>query len=276
MAQDISGIKHPAFQSALALLKPAARQETGNYLAEGADLVMQALRSPSEVRSVFATTEDAALLQADCAARDIPLHRVGTGLIHKLVGTGYETAVGAVAVVGQRRILPEDVSLAPDALLLAGERIQDPRNVGVLIRTAEAAGCALLLLSADSAEPFSRAAVRSTTGSIFRLPVCIAPDLPALLTRLRALGVSVMATSAKAPYLAYDAPLHVRPLTLVVGNETEGISAATREAASGFVALPMIPGGASSLNVTVAAGALLYEAVRQRLQNGSGDKNVPD
>lgn len=260
----VTGIKHPAFRDALALTRAGARAETGRYLIEGADLVRQALAAAVAVYAVFAAAEEAPRLEAACAARGVPLYILGAGLLAKLVGTGYETAVAAAAVVG-RYLLEEDALLArPEALLLAGERIQDPRNVGVLVRTAEAAGCAALLLSTDSAEPFSRAAVRSTTGSILRLPLCLVPDLAATLTRLDAAGARVVATSARAPVLAYDANLRDRPLVLALGNETAGISDAVRAAASEFVALPMAAHGASSLNVTVAAGVLLYEAIRQR------------
>lgn len=262
--QEIGGIKHPAFRDAVALTKPGTRAETGRYLIEGADMVGQALRSPAPVHAVFALKEEIAALKADCAARETPLYLLGSGLMTRLVGTGYETAVTAFAVVGQRTIAETELLSGTEPLILAGERIQDPRNVGVLIRTAEAAGCAALLLSTDSAEPFSRAAVRSTTGSILRLPLCLTTNLPATLQRLREQGARVVATSARAPHLAYDAPLSDRPLVLVVGNETEGLSTTAREGASDFVALPMAPQGASSLNVTVAAGVLLYEAIRQK------------
>lgn len=272
--QDVSGIKHPAFREALALTRPSGRAETGRYLVEDAAMTRQALAAPSPVHAVFATPEESARLQAACAARSVPLYVIGLGLMNKLVGTGYETAVTAVAVIGQR-LLPEDALPGGDAaLLLVGERIQDPRNVGVLIRTAEAAGCAALLLSGDSAEPFSRAAVRSTTGSVLRLPLCLISDLSAALARLRGQGVRVIAASARAPVLAYDAPLADRPLALVVGNETQGLSAAVRAAASDSVALPMAPDGASSLNVTVAAGVLLYEAARQQQQQKEGAESA--
>lgn len=264
--EKISGIKDAAFKEAVALTKPSERAATGRYLVESSSFVQQALRSPSPVFAVYATEEEAVNLHTDCIARGVSLHIIGPGLIAKLVGTSYETAVTAVAIVGQYRIEEPALTLTPDTLLLVGERIQDPRNVGVLIRTAEAAGCAVFVLSSDSAEPFSRAAVRSTTGSILRLPLCLSSDLPALLQRLRQHGARVLATSARAPQLIYEASLSGQPVALVVGNETEGISDAARAAASDFVALPMAAHGASSLNVTVAAGVLLYEAVRQRRQ----------
>jgi TrmH family RNA methyltransferase len=265
--QPVSGIKHPAYQDALALTRPSGRAETGRYLVEGADLVSQALASPSPVFVVFALPGEADALAAPCAARKAPLYVLGSsGLMGKLVGTGYETAVTALAIVGQRRVSPDALITdhGGNALVLAGERIQDPRNVGVLVRTAEAAGCAGLLLSSDSAEPFSRQAVRSTTGSILRLPVSLSDDLPGALAGLRERhGAPIIATSARAEHLAWEADLSRRPLVIVVGNETEGISDAVRHAASSFIRLPMAPNGASSLNVTVAAGVLLYETVRQ-------------
>ncbi len=268
LSEPVGGIKHPAFQAALALTRPARRAETGAYLVEGADLVRQALVSPSAVQAVFALDAEANTFAEACAARAVPRYTLASaGLIAKLVGTGYETAVTAVAVVAQRLVSPNELlATAPGgALVLAGERIQDPRNVGVLIRTAEAAGCTGLLLSSDSAEPFSRQCVRSTTGSILRLPLSLVPDLAETLAALRAAHPSlrVAATSARAERLAFDADLAARPLVLVVGNETDGVSPAAREAASDFVRLPMAANGASSLNVTVAAGVLVYEAIRQ-------------
>lgn len=262
--QLLNGIKDEAYRAAAELLKPSGRAASGKYLVEGENLVRKALAAPSPVYAVYAMPDVAPQFRDECAGREIPLYVAGGGLMPKLVGTGYETAVTALAIVGQGALSLEDWSVPPGALVLACERIQDPRNVGVLIRTAEAAGCAAILFSCDSAEPWQRAAVRSTTGSILRLPIGIAEDFPALLARLAGSGAQVVATSAKAPHLAYDADLSIRPLVVVMGNETEGLSDAAREAATDFVALPMAPSGASSLNVTVAAGVLLYEAGRQK------------
>lgn len=263
MSESISGIKHPAFRDAERLTRPVGRRETGRYLVEDLHLVLQALRAPTVlVEAVFCLPQEVATLAPLCAPRALPLYVLGSGLLQRLVGTGYETAVTAVAVVVQRLVSPESL-LAPGALILCGERIQDPRNVGVLIRTAEALGCAGLLLSTDSAEPFRRDAVRSTTGSILRLPLALTESLPGTLEALRTSGARVIASSGQAESLATAQDLTQRPLVLVVGNEQEGISAAVAAASDVVVKLPMHPEtGADSLNVTVAAGMLLYEAIR--------------
>jgi TrmH family RNA methyltransferase len=260
--QHINGIKDEAFRAAQLLLKPQGRAEANCYLVEGDNLVHQALKS-SSTRAVYAIPESAPHFREECLQKGVPLYVAGGGLMQKLVGTGYETAVTSLAIVAQHRLESETWAPPADALILACERIQDPRNAGVLIRTAEAAGCSAILFSSDCAEPWQRASVRSTTGSILRLPIGIVDDLPLHLKHLGQVEIRIIATSAKAPQLAYEADLKARPLIILVGNETEGLSEAAREAATDFVALPMAPNGASSLNVTVAAGVLLYEAVRQ-------------
>ena len=263
MRESVSGIKHPAFRDALGLARTAGRAASGRFLVEDAGMVRQALAVESlTVFSVFATFDAAPQFETACLARKIPLYVLSSGLIHKLVGTGYETAVEAVAVVAQKKVEPEEL-LAPGALILCGEKIQDPRNVGVLVRTAEALGCSGLLLSADSAEPWQRQAVRSTTGSILRLPISLAEKLPATLDALRARGATVVSSSGGAEKTAAAADLSVRPLILVVGNEGDGITEGVRAASDSVIKLPMAENtGADSLNVTVAAGMLLYEAIR--------------
>jgi TrmH family RNA methyltransferase len=264
MQETLSGIKHPAFRDALALTRTGGRDATKRYLVEDADMVRQALVCPSPIHAIFATPEEANALGTRARERGVPVYVSTSGLLTKLVGTGYETAVTAVAVVEQPLVTPETLWATPDALVLCGERIQDPRNVGVLVRTAEAVGCTGLLLSADSAEPFSRQAVRSTTGSILRLPIALAADLPAVLQRARQSGVCVVASSGQAEATVFGADLSIRPAVLVVGNEQHGVTDALLAATDFCVRLPMKANGADSLNVTVAAGALLYEAIRQR------------
>ncbi len=112
-SSPVGGIKHPAFQAALTLTRPAGRAETGRYLVEGADLVRQALASLSAVDAVFALDREAHTFAIACAARAVPLYALASaGLIAKLVGQGYETAVTAVAVVAQRVLPPNELLAA--------------------------------------------------------------------------------------------------------------------------------------------------------------------
>ncbi|MBI5834136.1 MAG: RNA methyltransferase [Armatimonadetes bacterium] len=254
----IDSAKEPRFKAAAALAQPLARARDGLFLIEGHRLVRQALAAGVLREAWLLDDLDDSALAADLLTAGIACHGIPASLGARLIGTAYDTRLGAVGVVA-RRPAP---SLPTDGLILAAEALQDPRNVGVLVRTAEAAGLAALALSDDGADPWSRPAVRSTTGSILRQSVYLAADLPADLARLRREGMRVVATSARARQVVWEVDL-TGPLVLLVGNESEGLSDAARDQADALVSLPM-HGSASSLNVTVAAGALVYEALRQR------------
>jgi tRNA G18 (ribose-2'-O)-methylase SpoU len=259
--EPISGVKHPALRRARALATPAGRARAQHFLIEGESMLRQALAAKAGVTDAFLLadaqletplTEALAQTQARC-------YVLPRGLMTKLLGTGYDTAITAAAVVPMRPA-PIEALAAGGGPLLVCERVQDPRNVGVLLRTAEAGGARGAVLTVDGADPFSRAAVRSSTGSILRLPFAISRDLATDLARLREAGLRIIATSARGRTPIARAHLD-RHCAIIVGNESEGICVETRRLADDTVAIP-VAGGASSLNVTVAAGILLHECLR--------------
>jgi TrmH family RNA methyltransferase len=261
----IASIKHPAVAEARKAIAPAAGGPPPCYLVDGRNMVRQALQADAGVQTVFlldeAHGEETAELRQACSHGRVPCLLVRRGVFFRILGLGYETSVDCLAIV--RRPEPPGMpeSLPEDFCVLAGETIQDPRNVGVMIRTADGMGPAAVAFSADSADPYSRAAVRSSTGSIFRVPPALPADLPAYVRQLKALGARVIGTSAAAAKACWQTDL-TGCVAMLVGNETEGMSAALRETCDELVTIPMA-GGAHSFNVTVAAGILLYERSRQ-------------
>ncbi|MCS6860401.1 MAG: RNA methyltransferase [Abditibacteriales bacterium] len=262
LEQIVDSIKHPAVKAARLLNQPSGRAASKQYLIEGADMVHLALQSHARLVGVFLTDNfvDASSVLPQLQEREVPIYRVGRGLLFKIIGTSYETAINAVAVVEQNLI--DEEQLPTDDLIVVGENLQDPRNVGMFIRTADAAGARALILSRDAADPFSRSAVRSTTGSILRLPIHLTPSVLEVLRRLRGRGVKIVSTSAHAPTTFWDADLS-GACAIVFGNETSGVSPAVQQLADLNVTIPML-GGTHSLNVAVAAGIVLYERLRQR------------
>ena len=263
----VQGVKDPVVRAAAALNRPEVRAAEGRYLLEGEDMVEKALRFGAEMDAVFLAEAPGRPIPAELAKRlmehGVETYGLSQGLLFKILGTGYETSTTALAIV--RKIPFGEADLPPASegkMLVVGERLQDPRNVGVLVRTADAAGAPALILSADSPDPTSRPAVRSSTGSILRLPFFQPPDLLSTLARLRRDGYKLVATSAAAPQTLWDADL-TGPCAFLFGNETEGLSPALRESADLYVSIPLI-GSAHSLNVTVASGIVLYESLRQR------------
>ncbi len=271
-SEVISTLKHPAIVAARRALGQAGREGATAFLADGARLVSHAIRSGAPVESIFflhpIAGPEEEVLYAAARGAGAACHLVTKGVFFRLLGLGYETSVGVLAVV--RR--PDSADFARlargDVCVLVGEQIQDPRNVGVLVRTADAWRTACAVFTSDSADAYSRAAVRSSTSSIFRVPLAVVPDLAACLSVLKANGLRVVGTSAHAARPCWDADL-TAPCAIVVGNESVGLSDAARKACDETVTIPM-GGGAESLNVTVAAGIMLYERARQRAAASAG------
>jgi TrmH family RNA methyltransferase len=142
------------------------------------------------------------------------------------------------------------------------ETLQDPGNLGTIIRTAVAAGVDGLWLSADSVAPDHPKVLRASAGQWFRLPLAVVDDLNALLTSWNQLGVQLVTTSshATADYWSVD---FTKPTVIVLGNEGAGLSTDLQHQATVQVRIPMA-GEVESLNVGIAAALLLYEARRQR------------
>jgi tRNA G18 (ribose-2'-O)-methylase SpoU len=272
----IDSLKDPWVDLVRRALGQVGRSRATCFLAEGRRLVEQALEAKAPIEAVFyrpeADLETADLLRRASAAT-VACRCVSKGIFFRVLDLGYETAADVLAVV--RR--PDTGSFATitgeRACVLVGECVQDPRNVGVIVRTADAWKLSGAVFGAGSADPYSRAATRSTTGSIFRVPIVTASDIPAYLRSLKAGGLRIVGSSARAPAPCWDADL-TRPCALVLGNETSGLSAEAALECDEVVAIPMA-GGASSFNVTVAAGILLYERARQMVAT-AGRRPVSD
>jgi len=260
--ERIDSVKHPAVVEA----RRSTRAQGDCVLVDGHRFVAQAIAAGAALRRVFLlhptpAEHPAARVAADACRAGIECLALPKGVFFRVLGLGYETAVRVLAQIG-RPPFADPASLArTGTCLLVGERIQDPRNVGVMLRTADAWSLPGAVFSGDSADPWRRAAVRSSTGSIFRVPVAMPDDLPAALTQLHKQGMRIVGTSAAASTALWDADL-TGSCAVVLGNETRGLTDAVQSVCDTFATIPMT-GGAHSFNVTVAAGICLYERARQ-------------
>jgi 23S rRNA (guanosine2251-2'-O)-methyltransferase len=149
-------------------------------------------------------------------------------------------------------------------VILVIDRITDPRNYGAVLRSGVAAGAAAAIVPSRHMAPLSAVALRASAGTARRLPIARTNDLPQALWQLKERGYFVFGTDPTAEESLWTADF-ARPLALVVGSEGEGLRPEVAEACDGLVNIPM-PGPAESLNASVAAGVLLFEAVRARSQ----------
>jgi TrmH family RNA methyltransferase len=262
----ISTIKHPTVAAARRSLGQMGGQPATAFLAEGPEMVLQALAARAPIEAVFClhpVQEAEEAVSRSARQAGVECHSVTRAVFSRILGLGYETAARVLATVSAKPLQSaEAMALVDnDACILVGEKIQDPRNVGVLIRTADAMALTMAAFSKGSADPYSRASVRSTTGSIFRVPLVVDADIARFITALKGKSVRIIGTSAHATTPCSEADLS-RPCAILLGNETAGLSAEAKEACDVVVSIPMY-GGAHSFNVTVAAGIVLYEVARQ-------------
>ena len=161
---------------------------------------------------------------------------------------------------GVAAVLSPESKEASGPRLLALDGVQDPGNVGTIIRTADAAGFDGILFSPDCADLFSPKVLRSTMGSIFRLGFSFPSSLPEALEKLKKNGFSILSSQLDGdPFYERDAVS--ASFVLVIGNEGNGVSDAVKAVATHRLCLPM-RGGAESLNAAVAAGIMMYDLTR--------------
>jgi RNA methyltransferase, TrmH family len=243
-----------AVDRARELLRAKNRREAGEFLAEGPHVVRDALDAGAEVRAAFASHESAAGgevagLIARAAAARAAVHVVTGRDLLSICDT--DTPQGIVAVVAMPEAPAAPFAAAGAWLLL--DEVQDPGNVGTLLRAAEAFGARGALATEGTADLFSGKVVRSAQGAHFRLTLLAAA--PATLDAFAAAGGAVWAAAADGESV-YAAPRPPALFALALGNESRGVSDAVARRAVRSVAVPQ-RGRADSLNVAMAGSVLL-------------------
>ena len=264
--QSVSMLTPRTVKNIARLRQRKYRDAEGLLLAEGVRLLEESVRSDWEIPWCLYTAAAAArprvqqLLTA-LATRGSNVALVPENLLPRLCDTS--TPPGVLAVVKRK-----DYSLAActgqgaPSLWVVLDGVQDPGNAGTIVRTAYAAGCSGVFLTRGSVDIFAPKTVRATMGAVFHLPIVPGLEPSALLAWLREQETQCIVTAAGAPRCYFAADL-TRPLALVLGNESQGVSEILRAAADEIVRIPMRR-ESESLNVATAAAVILFEAVRQR------------
>ncbi|MCI2000290.1 MAG: RNA methyltransferase [Clostridia bacterium] len=174
---------------------------------------------------------------------------------------------GIMAVVEKNKYKIEDVikNSKKNALYIIAENLNDPGNLGTIIRTADACQADGIFLSKGSVDLYNGKVLRSTMGSVFHIPIITETDIKECVDILHDNGVKIYAAHLKGEKMPYDINL-TNPSAFLIGNEAGGLSNETAKMADELIKIPM-PGKAESLNASVAASVLMYEAVRQGIFN---------
>ena len=234
---------------------------------EGLRLCEEALRSSLELEAVIVSEE---LLRKERAAGAIEelsraSHRSASVSEKLLESISYTKTPQGIVVLARRPESSEkrlSASIEASSLLVVLHQINNPVNVGAILRTAEAAGAGGVITTRNTSDPFSPKSLRGAMGSAFRLPIWSGPSYDEMIKWCRARSIATVCADAEAPMAHTDFDW-TRGVALVLGPESTGFTADEMEGATQIVRIPM-HGAVESLNVSVAAGILLFEAARQR------------
>ena len=243
----LTSLKNPRVQLWRSLKDTKARRETGLFLVEGRKLLEEALAGSFPVEQVLV---DEAKADSFPVPEGVPCCALPEHVLAAVCDT--RTPQGCAAVVR----MPEPRPVSGRVVALDG--VQDPGNVGTILRTADAAGLDGVLLSQQCADPFSPKVIRAAMGSTFHLPVSVVADLPEALRLLKRDGTPVLCSQLDGePFREVCRRVAGGSFCLVIGNEGNGISDPVKALADLRPRLPM-RGRAESLNAAVAAGIMMY------------------
>ena len=260
----ITSVKNEQVRALKKLELRKYREETGSFFMEGPHGVAEGLQNGAVllrlvVDAGMAEDEECSRLIDIATAAGVPVTELSTAVFKYVCDTETPQGVGGVFALPA----PFDVGVNKGDCLLLLENLQNPGNMGTILRTADAAGFAGVICSKGCVDVFNPKTVRSTSGSLFRLPVLQSrKNGPEAAAELRSHGFKVIAAHPRGG-ISYICEDFGGKVCIVIGNEANGISREMLDCCDETVTIPM-PGGAESLNASVAAALMIYEAARKK------------
>ena len=260
--KSVASSNNPIFKQLKNLNTAKGRREQGLFIAEGPHLMGEALKAGATIRYAAvrddAVEKNRALLQAavnaGAEALILPLR-----LFNALADT--DTPQGILVVAGIRQCNLLEFIRKDSCISIVLERVQDPGNLGTILRTTLAVNAGFAAVTSDSADPWSQKVVRSSQGAIFHLPIIEVGNATGAVRAMNAEGWHTACGCINGENF-FSREAHEKT-AVVIGNEAAGVNPETARACSARYKLPM-PGKAESLNAAVAAGIMLYDIWREQ------------
>lgn len=260
----ITSVRNQRVKDAAALRDRRQRQRQGRMLIDGARELDRALDGGVQLLEAFVCeslchTDDARRALSRLIAVAVELLDVTPEVFQKLAFG--QRAEGVLAVARTPRRTLAELGLPPDALVAVVEAIEKPGNLGAVLRSADAAGVSAVIAAGHGTDLYNPNVIRASLGTVFTLPVCAAEAVE-IQAWLRERGFTIFAARVDAERLYTDVS-YSGPTAIVLGSEATGLSDVWQTAEVTPIRLPM-RGRADSLNISAAAAAIFYEALRQR------------
>jgi len=254
---DISSIQNPKIKLLTALQKKSAeRRSRGVFVVEGQRELQHCVEAGFEVESLFVCKE---LFTGDFDVKNAAVYTVSPKVYEHIAYRG--STEGVVAVVKCRERSLDDLELGETPLIIVLESVEKPGNLGAVLRSADAARADAVIVCDPLTDLYNPNLIRASIGAVFTVPV-VACDSTTCIDFLKSKNIKILTAQLQDSSLYYDTDMR-RGVALVMGTESTGLTPQWRLAADAHIRIPML-GRLDSLNVSVSAAILLFEAVRQR------------
>lgn len=226
-----------------------------SYIVEGIKMVKEAISENQEI-ALIAIRED---FKIDFDTKKIKIVTISNKIFNDI--SDVKTPQGILAVIKKNKNNQIETN---QEYILALDSLQDPGNMGTIIRTADSANINQIIINKTTVDPYSPKVIRSTMGAIYRTNIIEVEDLKATLKEMKSKGFQIITTDLKATQSIYDINYNNKTV-VVIGNEANGVSQEILQTADKKVIIPML-GKTESLNASIAASIMIYEYVRQKIQ----------
>jgi len=252
--------------------KEQKKESESNNMIFGLRPVIEALKAGKEIDRLFVQNglknELFGEMMGMLKKHNVLYQYVPLEKLNRLTSKNHQGVVGYISSIEYHKIenvLPAVFETGKMPLLLILDRITDVRNFGAIARTAECAGVDAIIIPQKGAAQINADAIKTSTGALHKIPVCREENMKRVIEYLRESGLQVIACTEKASddYYKVDFTL---PVAIIMGSEEDGISPEYLKLADAHAKIPLL-GEIGSLNVSVATGVMLYEVVRQRLND---------
>ena len=226
-----------------------------SYIVEGIKMVKEAISENQEIELIVIREE----FEIDFDTKNIKIVTISNKIFNDI--SDVKTPQGILAVIKKNQ--NNHIETNSD-YILALDSLQDPGNMGTIIRTADSANINQIIISKTTVDPYSPKVIRSTMGAIYRTNIIEVEDLKTTLKEMQSKGFQIITTDLKATQSIYDINYNNKTV-VVIGNEANGVNQEILQTANEKVIIPML-GKTESLNASIAASIMIYEYVRQKIQ----------
>lgn len=261
MIETITSAQNPKIKLLLQLQqKSSERRKAGLFVVEGRRELMHCMEAGYEVDTVFwCPSVEVGTEPMPSLPEGVRLFEVSKEVYERVAYRG--STEGVIAEVRIRPLTLADLSLGESPLVVIVERVEKPGNLGAILRSADAAGVDAVIVCDPLTDLYNPNLIRSSVGGFFSVP-SVACTSEECIAFLKSRGIQILTAQLQDSSLYYDTDMR-RPTAIVMGTEATGLTDQWRKAADAHIRIPML-GRIDSLNVSVSAAVLMYEAVRQR------------